>query len=87
LAVSVKVCKHAVGRNRLKRLVRESFRLHQAALGEGGGLDFVVLPSHRAVAENNQVLTNSLARHWEEAGAIVAGGLPLNNKGSIHHDG
>jgi len=36
LAISKKLCKLAVGRNRLKRVARESFRLHRAELS---GLD------------------------------------------------
>lgn len=68
LAVSTRVCKHAVGRNRIKRLVRESFRAHQYLLGpsrgERGGVDLVVLPTRHAATICNRELMNSLAHHW-----------------------
>lgn len=68
LAVSTKVCKHAVGRNRLKRLVRESFRHHQAVLSAHGGQDIVVLPSRQAATICNSELTASLQAHWRRVG-------------------
>lgn len=40
LAISRKHVKTAVGRNRIKRQARESFRLHQATIG---GFDIVIL--------------------------------------------
>jgi ribonuclease P protein component len=64
LAVSRKTCKTAVGRHRLKRLVRESFRLRQAALAGAGAVDIVVLPSSAAVHQSNGRLRSSLANHW-----------------------
>ena len=64
MAVSTKVCKRAVGRNRLKRLVRESFRQHEAVQAQGVGLDFVVLPSRSAASICNERLTRALDRHW-----------------------
>lgn len=68
LAVSTRVCKRAVGRNRIKRLVRESFRAHQdlfgASAGDRGGLDLVVLPTRHAATICNRELMTSLARHW-----------------------
>lgn len=76
LAVSVKVCKRATGRNRLKRLVRESFRKYQSALvsrsadasprGIAGapGIDMVVLPSREAATMCNKALYEALDGHW-----------------------
>lgn len=64
MAVSTKVCKQAVGRNRLKRVIRESFRQHQAFLSGNGSHDIVVLPSRQAATICNSVLQASLARHW-----------------------
>ncbi len=74
LAVSVKVCKRATGRNRLKRLVRESFRRHHAALareaadatGQTAGIDMVVLPSRDAATMCNKTLYAALDGHWKE---------------------
>jgi len=64
LAVSTRVCKQATGRNRLKRLIRESFRKHQGDLGRSGGLDIVVLPSRHAATMCNEELTRALSAHW-----------------------
>ncbi len=61
LAVSRKVAKSAVARNRLKRAVRESFRHHQQRLG---GLDCVVMGRASAVEQGNAILFASLQRHW-----------------------
>jgi ribonuclease P protein component len=64
MAVSIKNCKSAPGRNRIKRVVRESFRAHQHGLAGKGGLDLVVLPSRQAATICNSELTASLERHW-----------------------
>ena len=69
MAVSRKICRGAVGRNRLKRMVRESFRLHQDELGRTGGLDIVVLPSGLAATLCNRTLHESLNGHWQTIGA------------------
>lgn len=76
LAVSKKICKTAVGRNRLKRLVRESFRRHRMQLGRKGGLDLVVLPARQAASICNRELDESLAALWRkliESGQREAG--------------
>jgi ribonuclease P protein component len=66
MAVSRRVCAKAVGRNRLKRLIRESFRDQQVwAAGQDAGVrDFVVLPSAAAAAISNAELFRSLTQHW-----------------------
>ncbi|TVR60726.1 MAG: ribonuclease P protein component [Candidatus Competibacteraceae bacterium] len=61
LAISRKVARSAVARNRLKRLVRESFRHHQGRLG---GLDVVVMGRVGLVEPDNAVLAAALERHW-----------------------
>ena len=66
LAISKKHCRLAVGRNRLKRVVRESFREHRAALQ---GYDFVVLNRPGTQRAGNEALFASLARHWQRCGA------------------
>lgn len=62
MAVSRRVCQRASGRNRLKRIVRESFRA-QVRPG-GSSRDYVVLPTAQAAAAGNDVLFASLREHW-----------------------
>ena len=66
LAVSKRVARSAVVRNRLKRVVRESFRSHQHILAGDASLDLVVLPSPRAAAMSSSKLTASLHAHWQK---------------------
>lgn len=61
LAISKRVEKRAVGRNRLKRLIRESFRHHPALVA---GQDWVVMATTSASHATSEVLTASLASHW-----------------------
>ena len=63
LAISRKVAKSAVARNRIKRIVRESFRRHQRELG---GLDCVVLGRAGSAESDNAVLFAALERHWRK---------------------
>jgi len=62
LAISKKQCKKANGRNRLKRIIRESFRHHQAGLA---GLDIVVMNKAAATDASNNALVESLETHWQ----------------------
>ncbi len=61
LAIAKKRVKLAVARNRIKRLTRESFRLHQSDLV---GLDCVVLARNGVEQANNHTLLHSLSTHW-----------------------
>lgn len=61
LAIAKRAVPRAVDRNRLKRLVRESFREHQAQLV---GLDIVVLARPGAGSRDNRELRATLAHHW-----------------------
>jgi ribonuclease P protein component len=51
----------AVGRNRAKRIIRESFRQNRANLGD---VDVIVLAQATAGGAENRVLFDSLERHW-----------------------
>jgi ribonuclease P protein component len=62
LAIAKKRVKRAVVRNRLKRLIRESFRLQQQELA---GLDCVILAQDGANQATNQTLLHSLTNHWQ----------------------
>jgi ribonuclease P protein component len=63
IVVSSRVARRAVARNRIKRIVRESFRLHQARLQ---GWDIVVIARSGVVKQSNQELFASLEGHWKK---------------------
>ena len=62
LAISKKNCRKAAARNRIKRLVRESFRHHQQELS---GLDIVVMNKRSTADATNAALFDSLSGHWK----------------------
>jgi ribonuclease P protein component len=62
LAVGKKNCRKATGRNRLKRIIRESFRDEQGHLPD---IDIVVLNQPAATHANNKALFLSLKKHWQ----------------------
>ena len=59
LAISKKVEKRAVARNRLKRLIREVFRQKKLP-----ALDFVIMAKREAPASENIALIKSLKQHF-----------------------
>ncbi|HYL03530.1 MAG TPA: ribonuclease P protein component [Steroidobacteraceae bacterium] len=66
LAVAVRAAGGAVARNRLRRLIRESFRLHQRELAP---LDLIVSVRPRARTAPAAELRASLAALWRKATA------------------
>jgi ribonuclease P protein component len=64
LAVAVRAAGGAVARNRLRRIIRESFRLHRSALP---ALDVVVSARPQARAAAPAALRASLAALWRRA--------------------
>ncbi|HEY2567352.1 MAG TPA: ribonuclease P protein component [Candidatus Aquirickettsiella sp.] len=60
LAIAKKIIPSASARNRLKRLIRESFRLNQSRLPE---VDIVIVVTNRSLY-NNQVLLCDLDKQW-----------------------
>ncbi|CUX96583.1 ribonuclease P protein component [Candidatus Doolittlea endobia] len=61
LTVAKKHVKRAYQRNRIKRLTRESFRLHQHALPP---MDFVIIAKKGIADLNNHALTEILEKLW-----------------------
>ena len=65
MAVSKKACSKAVGRNRIKRVIRESFRERMLVQDMDQTLDLVVLPTVTATNQSNKALDTSLQAHWQ----------------------
>lgn len=69
IAVSKRVDAHAIGRNRIKRIARESFRAMRARLPAG---DYVLLAQREAAHANNAQLVHALDALWIRAIALGA---------------
>jgi len=75
LAIAKKHCRLATDRNRLKRIVRESFRKHRAELT---GMDIVVLNRPEAAQAENKMLFRCLEKHWQRCRNTAAGEVGKN---------
>jgi ribonuclease P protein component len=73
LAVAVRAAGGAVARNRLRRIIRESFRLHQREIP---ALDIVVSVRPRAREATGEALRASLAALWKKVGEQCATSPP-----------
>ena len=69
LAVSRKVDPHAVGRNRIKRVLRDAFRRARGELGNGA---FVIIARPAAARADNAALREAFLRLLQRAGALPA---------------
>jgi ribonuclease P protein component len=70
LAISRKVARTAVARNRVKRVIRESFRHRQTRLG---ALDIVVLGRAGVTTQSKKTLHAALELLWIELEKKCAG--------------
>jgi ribonuclease P protein component len=71
LAISKKHCRKATARNRIKRIIRESFRQQQERLT---GLDVVVINQPGATGATSREINDSLDRHWRRCSKAGAQG-------------
>ncbi|MBV8801427.1 MAG: ribonuclease P protein component [Gammaproteobacteria bacterium] len=63
LIVAKRVAKKAVTRNQIKRVIRESFRLHQEKLM---GIDIIVIARQPCDIISKQVLREGIDKLWEK---------------------
>ena len=65
MAVGLRAAGNAVRRNRIRRLIRESFRMHRQELP---AVDILVTARAPAAAATNRAVFDSLAQHWRAIG-------------------
>jgi ribonuclease P protein component len=63
LAISKKTVKSAVSRNRIKRIIKESFRLSEIVIN---GYDLVVMAQKKLESTNGKLMRKSLELHWRK---------------------
>lgn len=63
MAVGMRVAGNAVRRNRIRRLIRESFRMHRESLP---AVDVLVTARSAAAAATSRLVFESLAQHWRK---------------------
>ncbi|MGA9341376.1 MAG: ribonuclease P protein component [Rhodanobacteraceae bacterium] len=73
LAVSRRVSKSAVRRNRIKRVARESFRQIRHRLPP---VDILLIARASAANEGNEMLRADLVLLWQRVAALMQAGLP-----------
>ncbi len=67
LAISRRVSKLAVERNRIKRIARDSFRRHRCALG---ALDILLIATPAAASADARQLHEALVQLWQRIAAL-----------------
>ncbi len=67
LAVAKKNAKLAVQRNRIKRIIRESFRMHQTTIP---AVDIVVMIRPAVVKADNKTLFAELGELWQKLNVV-----------------
>jgi ribonuclease P protein component len=67
MAVSTRAAGQSVNRNRLRRLIRESFRMHREELP---AVDVLVTARAGSAKATNMEVFASLARAWQAIGAV-----------------
>jgi ribonuclease P protein component len=67
MAVSTRAAGQSVNRNRLRRLIRESFRMHREELP---AVDVLVTARAGSAKATNTEVFASLARAWQAIGAV-----------------
>lgn len=73
-AISKKQIKKSTDRNRLKRIVRESFRIELALLPN---LDVIVTARHNAAQASRPDLWRSMKGHWDKTRRIYSDFVPV----------
>jgi len=80
MAVSRRVSKRAVVRNRIRRIIRESFRLHRALLP---ACDVLLIANTIAAQQSNQDLRGDIEAVWARLAALnnrqAAGTMPAHS--------